>query len=278
MLHDRFPDDPAALAAAPITAAMIQAGIAAQPEAAAVLLDLLDQIDLANPAGALIQESLAYARLQGSAAHTRWLDSRTPTKPLPDAGRVATARIGDVVEMTLDRADTHNAVDRAIRDALFEGFSVAAHDPEVAAVRLRGAGKAFCVGADLDEFGTTRDPAKAHAIRMATLPAHAIVQCAARFEAHVQGACIGAGLEMVAFARGLTATRDAWFQLPELMMGLIPGAGGCVSMPRRIGRRRTAAMVLSGRRIGARTALRWGLIDAIMDDDPLDEGRTHNIG
>jgi enoyl-CoA hydratase len=81
----------------------------------------------------------------------------------------------------------------------------------------------------------------------------------------VQGACVGAGLELAAFAQTLTASRKAWFQLPELAMGLIPGAGGCVSVSRRIGRERTALMVLSGQRMGAEVALRWGLVDRIED-------------
>jgi enoyl-CoA hydratase/carnithine racemase len=88
------------------------------------------------------------------------------------------------------------------------------------------------------------------------------------FHVHVQGACVGAGLEMAAFAARLIATPEAWFQLPELAMGLIPGAGGCVSVPRRIGRQRAALMFLSGRRINAATALRWGLIDAIEHAPP----------
>jgi len=54
-------------------------------------------------------------------------------------------------------------------------------------------------------------------------------------------------------------------------MGLIPGAGGCVSVPRRIGRQRAAFMMLSGRRINAATALEWGLVDAIEDLPPVDE-------
>jgi hypothetical protein len=128
------------------------------------------------------------------------------------------------------------------------------------------AGKAFSIGAELGEFGTTCDPATAHALRMETLPAHAIARCADRFSAHVQGACVGTGVEMTAFAQLLTATSNAWFQLPELSMGIIPGAGGCVSLTRRIGRQRAALMILSGKRIGAKTALDWGLIDAIMDD------------
>ncbi len=82
----------------------------------------------------------------------------------------------------------------------------------------------------------------------------------------MQGGCVGSGLEMAAFAARLTAAPDAWFQLPELAMGIIPGAGGCVSLSRRIGRQRAALMIISGRRISARTALNWGLVDAIMDD------------
>jgi enoyl-CoA hydratase/carnithine racemase len=63
----------------------------------------------------------------------------------------------------------------------------------------------------------------------------------------------------------VSAAPDAFFELPELAMGLVPGAGGTASLPRRIGRQRTAWLALSGERIDARTALRWGLVDAIED-------------
>jgi enoyl-CoA hydratase/carnithine racemase len=82
-------------------------------------------------------------------------------------------------------------------------------------------------------------------------------------EAHVHGACAGAGVELPAFAAKVSARADAWFMLPELSMGLVPGAGGTASLPRRIGRRRTAWLALSGERIDARTALEWGLVDEI---------------
>jgi enoyl-CoA hydratase/carnithine racemase len=59
------------------------------------------------------------------------------------------------------------------------------------------------------------------------------------------------------------ASADAFFQLPEVSMGLVPGAGGTVSVPRRIGRQRAAWMALTGARVDAPTALTWGLIDAI---------------
>jgi enoyl-CoA hydratase/carnithine racemase len=131
---------------------------------------------------------------------------------------------------------------------------------------LRATGKAFSLGAELSEFGTTTDPATAHAIRMRTLPALQAMLCADRFEADVGGACVGAGLELAAWARRITATPSAWFQLPELEMGIIPGAGGCVSLTRRIGRQRTALLALSGKRLSARAALAWGLVDALVDD------------
>jgi enoyl-CoA hydratase/carnithine racemase len=271
MQSEPFPNDPVLLADGPISAAMIRAGLEAQPDAAMVLLDLLRSINLEHPERALVQESMSYGLLQGSAAHVHWRTSRAAADGPNEPGNVRIARTGNIIDITLDRPAAHNAIDRSMRDSLSEAFTVAALDSDVTRVRFRGVGKAFCIGADLAEFGTTRDPATAHRIRMATLPAHAIVRCGDKFEAHVQGACVGAGLEMVAFAKRITATPNAWFQLPELAMGLIPGAGGCVSVSSRIGRRRATALILSGRRIGARTALDWGLIDAIMDDAPVDD-------
>ena len=227
-----------------------------------MLRDLLAAVADLPVADALIAESLAYGALQASADHAAWLAAREPVAPLPP-GRVLAALDGNVLSITFDRPQAHNAIDVAMRDGLREAFEVAAHDPEVDRVVLRAEGRAFCIGADLSEFGTTRDPAKAHAIRLATLPAYAIARCADRLEVYIQGACIGAGLEMAAFARRIVAQPNAWFQLPELAMGLIPGAGGCVSVSRRIGVERTLELVLSGKRISARTALEWGLIDAI---------------
>jgi enoyl-CoA hydratase/carnithine racemase len=130
-------------------------------------------------------------------------------------------------------------------------------------VILRGAGPAFCGGGDLAEFGTLPDPATAHGIRSTRSPGRLLAQCAERVRAELHGACVGAGIELPAFARRVVATRDAFFQLPELGMGLVPGAGGTVSLPRRIGRQRTAYLALSGLRLDADTAHRWGLVDEI---------------
>jgi enoyl-CoA hydratase/carnithine racemase len=68
---------------------------------------------------------------------------------------------------------------------------------------------------------------------------------------------------MAAYCGWVLAQPDTVFGLPELSLGLLPGAGGTVSITRRIGRWRTAYLVLSGRRIDAATALRWGLVDEL---------------
>lgn len=242
----------------------LMTNIAGQPLAASVLVQLLRTIEAMSVPDALVAESLAYATLQGSQAHARWLADRKPAPDFPAPGDVIVTRHEDQLHICLDRPHADNAIDRPMRDALYNAFQLAAIDPDIAHVSMTGLGRSFSLGADLDEFGTTRDPAMAHMIRMATLPAYAIARCADRMSVHVQGACVGSGLEMAAFARHVTARQDAWFHLPELAMGILPGAGGCVSVTRRIGRHRAALMILSGRRVNARTALQWGLIDAIV--------------
>ena len=150
-----------------------------------------------------------------------------------------------------------------MRDGLVEGLRAIVCDPSITEVVLRGAGPAFCSGGDLDEFGTLPDPATAHGIRSTRNPGSLLAHCADRVRAELHGACVGAGIELPAFARHVVAAEDAFFQLPEVAMGLVPGAGGTVSIPRRIGRQRTAYLALSGLRLDAATAHRWGLVDEI---------------
>jgi enoyl-CoA hydratase/carnithine racemase len=252
-----------ALVEAPASAEGLVRSISAAPHAAAVAAQLLRNLRGVPMTQALPLESLGYAALQGSAEHAAWLAARTVATAARAPGRLLVERDAAVLHLTLDRAGARNAIDRALRDQLYDAFSLATLAGDIECVKLRARGAAFSIGGDLQEFGTTRDPATAHLIRSRTLPAIAIARCPAKFEVHVQGACIGAGIELAAFASRLTAEPDAWFQLPELAMGLIPGAGGCVSIPARIGRQRAALMILSGRRVNAPTALRWGLIDAI---------------
>ncbi|MEZ5744120.1 MAG: enoyl-CoA hydratase/isomerase family protein [Sphingomonadaceae bacterium] len=243
----------------------IIAGVEANPRAAAIIVQLLRQMPAMSIDAGLWAESLAYAVLQGSDEYRAWLGGRGPISGGAGEGAVLTGRIDETLTITLDRPDAGNAIDRAMRDGLHDAFALAALDSTIRQVRLRANGKAFSLGAELDEFGTTLDPATAHDIRMRSLPARQVARCADRLEVHIDGACVGAGLEIAAFARRVTATSRAWFQLPELAMGILPGAGGCVSLTRRIGRQKAALMILSGKRLSAREALSLGLIDAIVD-------------
>lgn len=260
------PDFVDAIVEPPITLERLIRSISANPNAASVVTGLLRAIPHTPDREALLMESLAFAVLQASDEHAAWLKRRAADGDALAPGALDLARDGDVLEVALNRPHANNAIDRPMRDALTEAFELATLDDSIRTVRLRAVGKAFSIGADLSEFGTTRDPATAHVIRSKTLPAHWLSMIRDKLEVHISGACVGSGLEMAAFARRLTASRQAWFQLPELAMGIIPGAGGCVSVTRRIGRHRTALMVLSGARIGAETALSCGLIDAIVDD------------
>ena len=141
----------------------------------------------------------------------------------------------------------------------------AASDTAIARCIIRGAGSCFCVGGDLDEFGLFDNTAEAHAIRSTRNVGLLIAELAGRIECRVHRSCIGSGLELPAFCHRIVATGDTTFQLPEITMGLIPGAGGTVSVLRRIGRQRTAWLTLSAKRIRAAQALQWGLIDEIAE-------------
>ena len=122
----------------------------------------------------------------------------------------------------------------------------------------RGNGPSFCSGGDLDEFGTRPDPATAHVTRLARSPARLIYRLRTRITVQLHGAAFGGGIEMAAFADIVEAHPDTRIALPEVGLGLIPGAGGTVSVTSRIGRQRTAALALSGREIDAQYSPRMG--------------------
>jgi enoyl-CoA hydratase/carnithine racemase len=154
-----------------------------------------------------------------------------------------------------------------VRDGLVAALELAVLDDTVAEVVLGGAGRCFSAGGDLDEFGTAPDPVTAHFVRTFGGAARLLHRVARRTTARVHGVCVGAGIELPAFAHRVVAAPDAAFRLPEVAMGLIPGAGGTVGIPRRIGRWRTLYLALSGRTVSAHTALAWGLVDEVADHD-----------
>jgi len=239
-------------------------GIGRAPIAAATLAQTLRANERLPIADALVVESLAYATLQAGPEHEAWLAGRafTAARPGVQGPAVAVSEEGATLVLTLARPERHNAYSTRMRDDLVAALDVALADVERAVV-LRGEGPSFCSGGDLEEFGTRPDPATAHVVRTTRSAGRVLAALAPRVRAEVHGACIGAGVELAAFAGTVVAAPDAFFRLPEIAMGLVPGAGGTVSLPRRIGRRRTAELALSGRRIDAETAHAWGLVDAI---------------
>jgi len=237
------------------------------PHASTVCDDVLRAVDPTAPTlASLVTESLAYSTLQAGPEFARWLDERGPAR-LPDiADPVQAHRDGDILRIRFNRPQRHNAFSTDARAALLQALAVAQLDPSVIGIVLSGNGPSFCSGRDLAEFGTFADPAGAHLARTRHSPALVLDALSARLgracRAEVHGRVIGSGLEMAAFCGWVEAHDDSIFGLPELGLGLIPGAGGTVSITRRIGRWRTAYLVLSGRTVGVDTALAWGLVDA----------------
>ena len=253
--------------AAPSDLSRVTDAIDRSPVAAAVLVRLLRHNERVDGADAGFAESLAYSTLQHGAEFQRWLAARGQRTPRrdPDSPAVLVERHDDDLRISLNRPDKRNAYSADVRDGLCEALEVAMADDSIRRVVLDGSGACFSAGGDLDEFGEAEDAGVAHASRMAR-SAGALIDClGSRIEARLHGACIGAGIELPAFAGRVVARQDAFFQLPEVAMGLIPGAGGTVSILRRIGRRRLAYMALTGARIDVPTARDWGLIDSVED-------------
>lgn len=251
----------------PEEAAAVTDAIEANPVAAATLVRLLRHNERVGNTDSGFAESLAYSTLQHGAEHKAWLASRPSRRARrePDMPVVLLERGDDVLHITLNRPHKRNAYSADLRDGLCEALELALADDSIRHVVLDGAGACFSAGGDLHEFGEATDAGLAHASRMAR-NAGVLIDCLRdRVEARLHGACIGAGIELPAFAVRVVAREDAFFQLPEVSMGLVPGAGGTTSILRRIGRRRLARMALTGMRVDVRAALDWGLVDAVQD-------------
>lgn len=248
----------------PVTVAgELRAACAARPRAAVVLDGVLRTVERLPVEQGLIVESLAYSTLQAGPEYGRWVAGHQPREPRRAPEPVTVSREHDELRIVLSDPGRRNAFSRGLRSALIEALSIADADAGIRSVRLSGAGPCFSSGGDLDEFGTAPDPASAHIIRLDQSAGLAVHRVAERTTAVLHGTCIGAGIEVPAFAGTVIARPGTTFRLPEFTFGLIPGAGGTVSISRRIGRWRTAFLALSNTAIDTATARRWGLIDAV---------------
>jgi hypothetical protein len=207
------------------------ATIETNPIAAVTLAMLLRGAESRSLGAGLVAESSAYSLLQAGPEFARWLAGWNRRERPPEAEPpVLVHRDGDSLELTLNRPHVRNALDRSMRDALLAALAVPLADPSVATVEVSGRGPAFCSGGDLDDFGS----------------------------------CAGSGVELPGFATHVVAAADTRCSLPEVGLGLIPGAGGTVSLTRRIGRHRVALLALSGSAVDAATAHSWGLVDEVL--------------
>jgi hypothetical protein len=235
--------------------------VTASPRAALALTWLLRDARPDVPE-ALVAESATYSMLLAGPDFASWLRRRGPARPDDGGERVRMTRVGDQLDVVLARPARRNAVDTAMRTALLEALTIAGYDRALR-VRISALGPDFSAGGDLDEFGSAPDPAAAHLVRVVASVGGLLHELRDRVTVRVHGACIGAGVELPCFAGRITAAEGTTFRLPEVGMGLVPGAGGTVSIPRRIGRWRTLWLALRGVPIDVDTGLSWGLVDAL---------------
>ena len=235
------------------------------PRAAIACGQLVRQTAVLGTSAGLAAEATAYSLLLGGPEFARWLGERGPARPhrVRPAEPVLVRRDGTALSIVLNVPERRNAFSVGVREALLDAVLLAEADSTIESVELSGAGPAFCSGGDLDEFGAATDLVAACLVRLSRAPWRVIERIAPKVTVFAHGACVGAGTEIAAYAGRVVAAPDAFFALPEVHMGLVPGAGGSVSVVRRIGRWRAAWLMLTGERLPAPTALRWGLIDAI---------------
>lgn len=177
---------------------------------------------------------------------------------------------GPVARITLNRPEVLNAYNTAMRDELTEALSAVHDDSDLQLLVLGGAGRAFCAGADLTEFGTAPSPTAARQLRFARDPWSLLEDLPVPSIAALHGYTFGSGLEMALFCDLRVAAEDTELAIPEVRWGLMPAAGGTQTLPRTCLVGRALELALTGRRIGAREALRYGLVSRVVPTDELD--------
>jgi 3-hydroxyacyl-CoA dehydrogenase len=175
-------------------------------------------------------------------------------------GTVRMEREGSIAVLVIDNPPV-NASSVEVRRAILSAIRAVCGDPAIEAAVIIGASHTFIAGSDIREFGKPiEDPQLPEVIA-------AIGTCAKPFVAAIHGAALGGGFELALGCDARVATTDAVVGLPEVTLGMIPGAGGTQYLPRLIGVAAAIDMICAGRRIGAGDAARRGLIDAVIEGD-----------
>jgi 3-hydroxyacyl-CoA dehydrogenase len=169
-------------------------------------------------------------------------------------------RRGHVAVLTVNNPPV-NALSSHVRQGLHEGLIQAGSDAAVQAVVITCAGRTFIAGADITEFGKPPTEPSLNAVL------DLIENCPKPVVAAIHGTALGGGLEVTLACHYRVGVKGARFGLPEVKLGLLPGAGGTQRLPRVVGAQKALQMIVSGDPIGADEALKVGLIDEIVDGD-----------
>ncbi|MDP1599136.1 3-hydroxyacyl-CoA dehydrogenase NAD-binding domain-containing protein [Phenylobacterium sp.] len=172
---------------------------------------------------------------------------------------------GDVAVITLNSPPV-NALSAKVREGLFEGFKAAIANDAAKSIVLICEGRTFIAGADITEFGgAMAGPSLTDVQDMMENSPKPVI-------AAIHGTVLGGGLEVALCAHYRVAVPSAKFGLPEVNLGLLPGAGGTQRLPRVVGPERALEMMTSGRHVGAKEALAGGLTDELLEEGKLKEG------
>ena len=176
---------------------------------------------------------------------------------------------GRVAIVTLDNPPV-NGLGHALRTRLLAAVERAGEDGDVDAVVITGTGRTFSAGADVREFNTPKATAEP---TLRTLIA-AIEGCAKPVAAAINGTCMGGGLELALGCHFRVAASSAPVALPEVKLGLLPGAGGTQRMPRAVGVETALTMIVSGATTNASDLAKTALFDAVVEGDVVDVAVT----
>jgi enoyl-CoA hydratase len=193
------------------------------------------------------------------------------------------AHDGPVLTVTLDRPDRLNALSDQLADALADELERASSYDDVRVVVLRGAGRAFCAGADISlpaDRGTGAMQLDVHALDRANRIIRAVTRLDKPVVAAVQGAAAGVGCSIALAADLCIAAESASFLLAFARVGLMPDGGSTASVAASVGRARAMRMALLGEPLTGREAHRAGLVSHLADDDAFETvvaGVTHRL-
>jgi len=173
-------------------------------------------------------------------------------------------RLDGIELWTIDGEARRNALSRAMIRELLENLVRVRDDRAVRCVVITGKGdKAFCAGADLKERATM-SAGEVHHFHESLRDAFRGIESAPQaFVAALNGAALGGGLELALACDLRVVVEGAEMGLPEVGLGIIPGGGGTVRLPRAIGVARAKELILTGRRVGAAEALAMGLVSRV---------------